>query len=414
MLLAAVSFAACNPDEAKESPAVSFETALPVMADGSATFKIVVNNYTGTDPVTIPVIFGGTAVKGEDYSVSAEEFVYGGETPVTAITVTALKYGTGKTVSLTLGLPEGWIGGNYTMSEYELSGKLGYLSFERKTQLMTDRVIASLNIFDANGAPKALVNGDEITVSVNTEKSTAIEGTDFKFADDKKAVVIAAGASTGDITLELIGDELAEGHDKIVLTFSAGDKYELGQYFETEITIVGSEWKKFNGKWVLNEFLTDAEYIKSEMWLTDDDMVGFPAVAEGDALTIDVEAGLFKPEFTSDFKNFFIGESNIKKADPYQIMAGMGDRRMLQMLELDNTNRNFSANSQSEDKVSYVGARIIVDETTNEELLDLYLLDYLPTDFLSIYFDYGMFNETKPTATTTCVFLNLTFKKVVE
>lgn len=413
LLLATVAVAvACTP-ESKVKPAVSFETALPITADASATFQIVVQDYTANEAVSIPVKFGGDAVKGVDYTVSAEEFVYGGENPVTAITVTSLSFGTGKKMTMTLDLPVGWIGGNYIMSEYELSEKLGYLSFERKSQFMTDMMIATVNLYDSEGQPKALVNGDTIEISVDTENSTAVEGTDFKFTGEK-AIVVEPGASFGTVKLELLGEDVAAGHDKIVLSFVNGDKYDLGQYIKTEITIAGSEWKKFDGKWVLKEFITTADVIQADMWLSDEDMKGFPTVAEGDSFTIDLANGVFKPGFTSDLKNFFIGESNIVKSEPYTLRAGMGEKRTLQMLELDNTNRNFSAKSQSDDKVSFVGARIITDEETKEELLDLYLLDYKATDFLLIYLDYGMYNETKPMATVTDVFLNLTFKRAAN
>ena len=413
-LLAIVYIAvACNPDDAKERPAVSFETALPVISDADATLKIAVNNYSGTDAVEIPVVFGGDAVKGEDYIVSAESFVYGGENPVTEIVVTALKFGTGKKVSLSLDLPGGWTAGNYAMSEFVLPDKLGYISFERKSQFMTDMLIATVNLYDVNGNPKVLVNGGEVEIAVVTGESTAIEGTDFKFSD-KKVAVFEPGAKSATVKLELIGDDVAEGHDKIVLSIVPGEKYEMGQYVKSEITIAGSEWNKFSGKWVLNEFVTDAAYIQGEMWLSDEDMAGFPVADAKDAFTIDLANGLFMPEFTSDLKNFFIGESNIVKSEPYVLVAGMGEKRTLQMLQLDNTNRNFSAASQSEDKISFVGARIITDEETKEELLDLYLLDYKATDFLKLYIDYVMYNETKPMATTTCVFLNLTFKKAVK
>ena len=410
-LLAVVAVAAaCNPEDAKELPAVSFEAALPVISDASATFNIVALNYTGSEPVTIPVTFGGDAVKDVDYSVSAEAFIVGGENPVTSITVTSLTYGSGKTVTATLEPPTGWTSGNIMTSEFALADKMGYLSFERNSLYMTDVVVATVNLYDGNGTPLALVNGDEIEIEVDTEASTAIEGTDFKFSG-KKAVTIEPGTTSGTVTLELIGEEVVAGHETIVLKVVTGAKYELGQYEKTNITIAGSEWKKFEGKWILNQFITDAAYIQENMWLSDDDMKGFPTSAEGDAFTFDVTNGMIIPEFKSDFKNFFIGDSNFKKLEPYVLMAGMGDKRTLQMLELDNTNRNFSAASQSEDKVSQIGARIITDEETGEELLDLYLLDYKATDFLLIYIDYGMYNETKPMATTTCVFLNLTFKK---
>jgi hypothetical protein len=105
--LAAVA-TACTP-EVETSPAVSFETALPVVAGEVATFTITVADYSGTEAVTIPVTFGGDAVKGTDYEVSAEAFVWGGENPVTTIKVTTLNFDSSKKVSLALEIPEGWM-----------------------------------------------------------------------------------------------------------------------------------------------------------------------------------------------------------------------------------------------------------------------------------------------------------------
>ena len=115
MICALAAVAVACTSETKEVPAVSFETAIPVTSGEIATFKIAVADYSGTDPVSIPVTFGGTAVKGTDYIVSAEEFVWGGENPVTSIQVTTLVFDESKTVSLTLDIPEGWKAGNYPM-----------------------------------------------------------------------------------------------------------------------------------------------------------------------------------------------------------------------------------------------------------------------------------------------------------
>ena len=54
------------------------------------------------------------------------------------------------------------------------------------------------------------------------------------------------------------------------------------------------------------------------------------------------------------------------------------------------------------------------DEETEEELLDLYLIDYYPTDFLQFYYEWFMFDTNKPCATMTYVFLNLTFKRAAN
>ena len=231
--------AACNSEEIKQSPAASFATEFPFIEDGVAILKIAVLNPSPTDTVVFPVRFAGDAVMGEDYTVSAEELVYGGDSTKTSITVTPLKFGTGKKVAATLELPEGWLGGKYVVSEFELSGKLASLSFERDSLFMTDSIVVSLALSDTTGRPVYLVNGDEIAVSVNTEKSTAIEGTDFMFADGS-TVAIAPGSRSGAITLKRIGESVTAGRDKIVLSVLPGDRYESGLHPETEIFMVDS------------------------------------------------------------------------------------------------------------------------------------------------------------------------------
>lgn len=231
--------AACNSEEIKQSPAASFATEFPFMEDGNAILKIAVLNPFPTDTVVFPVRFAGDAVMGEDYTVSAEELVYGGDSTRTSITIVPLKYGTGKKVAASLELPEGWLAGKYVVSEFELSDKLACLSFERDSLFLVDSIVVGLALSDADGRPVYLVNGDEIAVSVNTEKSTAIEGEDFRFADSK-TVVIGPERRSGTITLKRIGETIAEGRDRIVLSILPGDRYELGQFPETEIAIVDS------------------------------------------------------------------------------------------------------------------------------------------------------------------------------
>lgn len=240
VLLAVMSAAvACN-DDMVLTPGASLATESPIVEDECAIFRIALNNYSAAEAVTFPVTFGGDAVKGEDYSVSTEAFICGGDEPVTEITVTALKFGTGRKMSVSLGLPEGWTGGKYLVSEYELPDNLGYLSFERDTLYMTDSLDVTLKLYDADGGIKKLVKGGDVTVSVDTVKSTAIEGTDFRFKGDRK-VVIAPGTGYGIVSLEHIGEDADPEHNKIVLSFQTGDRYGTGQYAETEIIIEAPE-----------------------------------------------------------------------------------------------------------------------------------------------------------------------------
>lgn len=414
MLAVAAAVTACTKEGSSSLPSVSFASAIPVTADGAATFTVSVENYTGTDAVTVPVEFSGDAQKDVDYTVSAEAFVIGGASPVTTITVTPLVYGSDKKVTVTIVPPAGFAAGKYVSSTFTLSDRLGRFTFINSTATMTSKVTVSANIYDDSDNRLTLQNGDEIPVTVNTEQSTAVEGVNFKFADDKKAVVFPAGSNTGTVTLEFMGDAVDEEANTIVLDFvSSNGKYGSGQYVEVTITIIGPIWNSLDGKWQINELITTKDYMTETWWIDDPTQLdGFPVFNENDMFVINTSTDTFTPMFESEFKNYFIGESHMTAEEEYSLRTGMSESAELQLFNLDNTNRNFSATSESSDKNSYIGLRLITDDETNEQLLDMYLIDCHPTDFLTIFDEYFCYNDNRPVLTMTGCFIQATFKKV--
>lgn len=424
----AMMFAACQKEE--NSPTVSFENAFPVTSDGTATLTLNVTGYTGTEPVTIPVTFTTEAVEGEDYEVSAKEFVYGGASPVTTITVTALKYGTGKSITASLEIPTGFKAGKYIVNTFSLSDKLGYLSFDSKASLLTQTLAVQVTVYDEQGNRKTLEKGDKIAVSVDTENSTAVEGTHFSFEGDK-AVTIDAGKGTGNVKIKLVGDEAVQDHDKIVLKMDLGEKYSAGDNLSTTITILGSAFSKMAGKWVINELISDKDWMATENWLADwgydlEEQLGkYPEFNSEDALEINTVNGTFIPSFKSGFKNYFLGESLISKDKEIIIMKGMEGNTTMQMFLINNVNRYFSDSQTSEDKTALIAMSLITDENTQNELLDLYIIDYEPKDFMTMFYEYTSIDPTiRPTCATggpdkqtglnrvtTGTYINLTFKK---
>lgn len=119
ILMAAAVFAACNK-ELTVTPAISFFPNSPEVAADSAIFRVAAAFLPKGTEVNIPVRFGGDAVKGVDYRVSAENFVLGGETPSDVIIVWHLQKETGKELNLSLVLPEGFEFGKYSTASYTL------------------------------------------------------------------------------------------------------------------------------------------------------------------------------------------------------------------------------------------------------------------------------------------------------
>lgn len=407
--------AACTPEN-KVTPAVSFETALPVVAGEVATYTIAVADYAGTDPVTIPVTFGGDAVKGVDYEVSAEAFVWGGTEPVTSIKVTTLVFDDSKKVSLTLTAPEGWTVGNYPMSESNLAGKLGYVSFEKSSLGLTGSAEVTISVYDKQGNAKVLENDVTLAISV-AESSTAKEGEHFTLST--KNVTIPAGSKSATFTIAIKGDLAVAEHDELTLVLDPGAKFSIGNYDELEVVIWDSAWSKLDGTWVMNAITTDATYFDNEMgysWFDEKAYVGLPEFNAEDKITFNVADGVVTPAFKSTYKNFFIGESNISKGGSHLLrLENMSNPRTadVQIIVFENVNRYFHETDMSADKEAYVGVRIITDEATNAELLDLYVIDYESKSFINLVamgYDY-MYNSSKPVADSPGMFLNATFKR---
>ncbi len=424
LLAGAALFAGCEKAQEQELPEVSFETAIPIVSDeGVATFSLV-SDYAGTETVKVPVKFSSSngAVQGTDYIVSAEEFVLGGTAPVSKITVTPLVYGSKKDVTAELTVPEGFKAGKYVKSTFTVSDKLGYVSFGSKKAIMTETATVSINVLNEKGLDQKVNEDTEFTVSVNTEKSTAVEGTNFKFTTGK-TVKVEKGQSSGVLQLEFLGETVDEKHNVLVLDLVENPKYAMGQTISTTITLVGSTWSVFNGKWVIKEYVTTAEDLSAAWGETEETMKGFPTFNAEDTFTLDFSNSIFIPDFKSSFKNYFIGTSNFstcgtpwvttKKDHSYNVKLDMHTDYIANVIELDNVNRYFSETETSENKLAYVGLAI---DSEDSNLLHLLVIDHESKSFLLTAASYGtkyLYNNyERPTANASGVGIDVTFTKV--
>lgn len=410
--MAALFMVSCEPEDTVEVPTVSFAVQ-PVNVDGVFTLTLMTSGYDGTEPVTVPLDFSGSAVEFEDYRLSAEAFVIGGAEPVNTITVTTLTTVPDKELTISLTAPEGFVLGKIPSVTLSLTPVKIYLSFETNAVSAPEAATVVLNTYDGQGALKRVGQAMTFEVEVNTEKSTAELGTHFVFDSDEpegniQKVVVEASDLEGALTINLVKYE--EGHNTVVLNIKETENSPIGEYGEVAITFSGSLWTKLGGTWVINEFVTDREYY--EGMYGDAGATGFelfPTITQNDKITFDLSGNKFIPEFSGSFKDYFIGESSIKQGDYYDAY-GMIDPAVL-LVELDNVNRWFSPTETSEDKVAYIGARFITDEGTGDELLDFYVLDYESHTFCPEWLDpiYGMYMPDKPTA--GIVYLEMTFKR---
>ena len=139
----------------------------------------------------------------------------------------------------------------------------------------------------------------------------------------------------------------------------------------------------------------------------------YPEFNADDELTF--KDGKIIPNLKSNLKNFFIGEATYEITDPaYELRTGMfGQATTMALLKVKGVNRNFDANSKSEDDEAYIGVCLTEDEDADEPgvyFLEVFLIDFVPTSFATEMPDY-MYDPQKPVATMSGMYIQFSMDK---
>ena len=349
---------------------------------------------------------------GTDYEASAQSFTFEEGSMTSSIVITTKKLGTDKTVSLSLQLPEGFIAGKYTTSQFTLQDKYGYLSFESERSFMADTTNYTITLSDSTGRSKALSKEVAVSFSVDQEKSTAEEGVDFEFVTTS-SVCFAAGSSYASFSIAPIGSTPREGKDKIVLNVCADEKFNTGKMPQMEISLLRSELKSLNGKWQIDTLVTDSLHFENIWGAECSGYSMVPEFSASDGFDISFAQRLFTPYFRSGLKHYFIGKSNMDFGGEMQITDTKGNPKTVQLISLDKTNRYFSEQETSADSLSYIGIHLY-QETAGEsakDMMELYILDHTSKSFMPELESAGRYGTEKPVAADPKLFLCATFSK---
>lgn len=394
-------FTACSSDD-DSSSSISFERSSYTLTDGSVSIKLVAP--AGADATEYPVTFGGSAVLNQDYTVSATKYVIGGTSPVNTIVVTAKNnFDADKTITMTAG-------GATTTIALGKRDRILY-SFSQKEYALGSEVLVQLNLAKvSDGSDYAAPRDMTVTIEPDAS-STAVEGTNYTI--ENKTATILAGKSS--CTFKLKAATYDADKTKIVLkaNLSEADGYVKGQFPTATVNMISSQASDLMGEWQVYNLVTDPKYF-NDTWglLTSEDTKNLPTFDAADTYTFTSDANglVLKTNLKSGFKNYFQSESAFT-IDKEYILRGM-QNKTLQLLKLDNVNRYFSASQTSEDKEALIGVRNVKDEDTGETLLDLYIIDYDPKDFLGTIaaFD-GMYDTKKPTAWMSGMYFEILLKK---
>lgn len=402
LAMVTVLLAACSSDD--DGPQVSFAQSEYNLTSGSVAVRL---NASGVaDGTSYPVTFGGTAVKDQDYTVDKDAYVIGGANAVTVINVTAKNNFTeNKTITMTAG-------GATTTINLGIQPKRLY-SFQERSYIMGEEVNVVLQLSGATGGTYQAPNDITITLQPD-EKSTAVEGTNYEFVN--KTATINAGGSSCTFTLKRL--TYAEGKDSIILKPQVTDAegFVAGTYPTTTVQMTAGIASDLMGEWKMASLTTDPNYFKDPMlWgqaFAESEFNGLPEFNANDEFTFGYNSNgvpTLTTSLQSNFKNYFQPTSEFSLAGEYSLHTGMSQTTVLQLIKLNNVNRYFSATEKSADTEALLGVRN--DVVDGKTVLNVYLIDYESHSFFPSFFDYGLYDATKPMATMSGMYFLFTLEK---
>lgn len=386
LFVAAIAMLSCADKEQDQGVAIGVATYKYSLANAEgATVDVAVKAlHPVEEDVDVPVTFTG-AEEGVDFTASARAFhIAKGQTGAT-ITLTRKLVARTKTMLVHLQEPSQGHLGLMSYTQVELVGANVY-NFESASDVLTLKRSYPVELKTDLGQRFSYADTTKLDVTVDPQ-STAVEGTHFKFANDERKAVFPAGKDVGTISLEFL--KLEAGKDNIVLRLADSNGLIAGNTPAISIKIVGGA--AFGGTWAFKA-------VSNYQWLRDNCGVNTEILFKASAATdyfILQSAGAdyaFTPHFEGDLKNYFAAPC-AAKADGtsreffQELAAGRPPRYVINMLKFDHINQAFSP-TDSNVKPTRVGFRLITDSKTGEELLEMTINDYAPTEN-TIKMDWG-------------------------
>lgn len=222
-------------------PQVSLSTATQTVNEnvGLVTVTVNLSASVGQD-VTVPFTVGGTALSSEDFTASASPLVIPAGQTAGTITITVADDAAiegNETVIVTLGTPTNATLGATTIDTITITDNDTFVptvSLSVPTQSVIENSGTGTLTVNLSGAADS-----EVTIPFSVS-GTALNGTDYTISGSP--LVIAAGLTTGTITLNLVDDSLIEGNETVIVTLGVPTNATLGATTTQTVTITDNDF----------------------------------------------------------------------------------------------------------------------------------------------------------------------------
>ena len=217
---------------AAQVPTVTFTSATQSVSEGVGTATVTAQlSSPSTQAVSVPYSLGGTATSPADYTAPASPLVIpaGSTSGTVNLTIVADPVAEPtETVILTMGTPINATPGAITTHTVSIQGQTPTVSFTVANQTVSEGVVATITA--QLSGPSSL--GVSVPFSLG---GTATNGTDYTAS--ASPIVIAAGNTSGTVSLNVASDAVAEPNETVVVTMGTPTNANLGAIAVHTLTI---------------------------------------------------------------------------------------------------------------------------------------------------------------------------------
>jgi hypothetical protein len=216
---------------AGQTPTVSFTAANQTGTEGTIATITAQLNQPSTQTVTLPFTLSGTAASGADYTITASPITIAAGSTTGTISVTVVADGVAEpdeTVIVTLGTPTNATLGATTAHTLTIPAQVPAVNFTVATQSAAEGTVATITAQLSQPSTQA------VTLPF-TLSGTAASGADYTIT--ASPITIAAGSTTGTISVTVVADGVAEPSETVVVTLGTPTNATLGATTVHTLTI---------------------------------------------------------------------------------------------------------------------------------------------------------------------------------
>lgn len=384
---------ACSDDD-NDGATLSFGRAYYVLQAQSAIEVDLRASSPVENALAVKINVSGSAVEGEDYSISAKEFVFQAGEDVAKITIAPLdNYTDEREIKLSIEPVAGYSLWNNKSTIIPIEPKEVLIcSFSKSWVELEALYMAGVEVKGTISGKFNSIVDLHLPFEIVEDETTAVEGKHYTIEGNVREFVIPAGKNKAEIQLNFLEREI--GKDKITFRLKLpDDTYQYGNYAQMQVLIAGPlSFDKLAGKWTYKTFASEdavRDIVNSDEEFASD-LINLPT-ANSSAGTLEfiqgAEAGKGQmiSNLTGDLANYF-RNCEIEFTDPkYQDLNELGIKGWVSNAYFDPVNAYFSGTS-SDERSAKVGMRLL----DGGETLEIRIEDCEPQDFLQLIYMFEL------------------------